>query len=122
MYMLICVCILMSVVHTITCAYVFLRCIFGQMHVSACIMRLSTFLHVSYCIFMYCMYLYVLNVYARMLFIFVLFVYVLHVSAQTSTLTAIISAITWQNDLLLGREHAGPTQGSSDPWAGAHQV
>ncbi len=55
---------------------------------------------------MYCMYLYESYVYACMLFVFVFYVYELR--AQTSPLTA----ITWQIDSLLGREHAGPTQGS----------
>ncbi len=56
---------------------------------------------------MHYMYLYVSNVYACMLIISYLYVIVLNVLAQTSSLPA----ITWQNDLLLGWEHAGPTQG-----------
>jgi hypothetical protein len=38
------------------------------------------------------------------------YVYVWHVLAQTNTLTD----ITWQNDLLQGPHHAGPTQGSDE--------
>ncbi len=38
------------------------------------------------------------------------YVYVLHALAQTNTITD----ITWQNDLLQGSQHAGPTQGSDE--------
>ncbi len=84
-------------VHMCMCMYLHVCCAYNNVCIRFQVVYVQNVCMYHVCIdFFACIWLYLMHV------------YVLHVLAQTSTLMV----ITCQNDLLLGREHAGPTQGS----------
>ena len=115
-YLIVSVCI--SAVCSRQCISV---CIYVYAYVFSCILCIYQHVHINFqqAYVQKNMHMYVSCMYHVCIFFFACiwyvscmwkYVYVLLVLTQTNTLTV----ITWRNDLLQGRQHAGPTQGSHE--------